>query len=117
MKNQKRAKLFKRKKSIRKNLKGSAERPRVSIFRSAKHIYAQIIDDYAMNTLASFSDVRLGTKAKGTNVEKAQLVGEELGKMAKAKKINKVVFDRSGYKFHGRVKALADGIRKAGINF
>lgn len=117
MKNNKRTKRIRRKRSIRNKIKGSAEKPRVSVFRSANHIYAQVIDDYAMKTLAAFSDVKLGVNAKGNGVEKAERVGEELGKLAKKAKVEEIVFDRSGYKFHGRVKALAEGLRKSGIKF
>ncbi|MCA9387157.1 50S ribosomal protein L18 [Candidatus Dojkabacteria bacterium] len=111
----KRKQFIKRKLSVKKRVRGNAERPRVSVYRSHKHIYAQIIDDESMKTLASVSDKNLKS-TKGNPVELAAMVGEELGKLAKAKKIDKVVFDRSGYLYHGRVKALADGLRKAGLN-
>ncbi len=98
----------------------AGERPRLSIFRSNKFIYAQIIDDKAGKTLASFSEKQLSkeqlTKAK-TKKEKAGLVGEEIAKLAKKVKVVKVVFDRGGYRYHGRIKELAEGARKGGLNF
>lgn len=102
-----------RHKGIRKHLVGSKERPRLSVFRSTQHIYAQIIDDLDSKTLASSNDLKL----KGTKVEKARLVGEDLAKKAKAKKIEKIVFDRGGFKYHGRIAALAEGARKGGLDF
>jgi large subunit ribosomal protein L18 len=97
-------------------IRGSEDRPRLTVFKSNDHIYAQIIDDKKGVTLASGSD--LGIKEKGLKaVEIAEKVGEEIGKKAKDKKITKVVLDRSGYKYHGRVKALAEGARKAGLSF
>lgn len=83
------------------------------MFRSTQHIYAQIIDDLDSKTLASSNDLKL----KGTKVEKARLVGEDLAKKAKAKKIEKIVFDRGGFKYHGRIAALAEGARKGGLDF
>lgn len=105
---------LKRKTRIRSKMQGTSGFPRVSVYKSNMHIYTQLIDDQKGKTLAFSSDVIL--KAKGTKVELAQLVGEDLGKKAKAKKITKAVFDRSGYKYHGRIKALAEGLRKAGLN-
>ncbi len=113
--NLKRKQFARRKRSQRNKIRGTSERPRVSVQRSNNHIYAQIIDDETMKTIASFSDFKLKDK-KGKPVEIAQMVGEELGKQAMSKKVDKVVFDRSGYKYHGRVKALAEGLRKAGLN-
>ncbi|MCA9381232.1 50S ribosomal protein L18 [Candidatus Dojkabacteria bacterium] len=111
----KRKQFIKRKLSVKKRVRGTSERPRVSVHRSNNHIYAQIIDDVTHKTIVSTSDKNLKA-VKGKPVEIAAQVGEELGKLAKAKKIDKVVFDRSGYLYHGRVKALADGLRKAGLN-
>ena len=92
------------------------EKPRISVFRSLNHIYAQIIDDSANATLVSFSSLNLG-KIKGDKKEVAKKVGLELGKLAAQKSIKEAFFDRGKYKYHGRVKALADGLREAGINF
>lgn len=108
---------LKRKASIKTTIRGSEEMPRVSIFRSNKHIYAQIIDDSNEKTLASSSDVSLKLKKGVNKTDKAMNVGEELGKKAISAKVKAVVFDRSGYKYHGRVKALAEGLRKAGLKF
>lgn len=94
----------------------SKSRPRLSVFRSNKQIYAQIIDDVKRKTLVSFSSKDLA-KMEKDNLSAAKAVGEGLAKKAKAKKIKEVVFDRSGYKYHGRVKALAQGAREGGLKF
>jgi large subunit ribosomal protein L18 len=100
---------------LRKSIKGLAERPRLSIYRSERHIYAQVIDDEQGRTLVSASSLQgVGGAAP---VESAKLVGEAVAKKAIAAGISKVVFDRGGYKYHGRVKALADGAREAGLEF
>ena len=101
----------------RSKIYGTSKRPRLSVYRSSKHISAQLVDDAKGLTLLSFSSSSLKRLkgAKGTDI--AFSVGEELGKKAKAKKITKVVFDRRGYRYHGRVKALADGARKGGLKF
>jgi large subunit ribosomal protein L18 len=106
----------KRHNSSRKKLSGTAERPRLAVFRSAKHIYAQVINDDQKMTLVSTSDVKL---AKGEDAKKglAKKVGTEIAKLCKEKGIDKVVFDRAGYKYHGRVSALAEGARAAGLSF
>ena len=97
---------------------GTKIAPRLSVFRSNRSIYAQIIDDTKGETLVSFSSKKLDSKmVKKTKIEIAELVGEDLAKLAKAKKIVSVVFDRAGYKYHGRVKALAEGARKGGLRF
>lgn len=101
---------------IRAKVSGTALRPRLSIFRSNKHIYAQIIDDNLGKTIVSASDAETKTKAKG-KLEISKLVGEEVAKRAKEKKISKVVFDRSGYLYAGRVKQIAEGARAAGLDF
>ncbi len=104
----------------RNKISGSAARPRLSVFRSAKHIYAQVIDDVKGVTLASASTIEAEVRAKisGKNkTEEAMIVGEFVGKRAKAKKIDEVVFDRGGFLYTGRVAALADGARKAGLKF
>ena len=98
---------------VRKNLFGTAERPRLNVYRSNKNIYAQLIDDEKGVTLASASSM----KEKGNNIEVAAKVGEAIAKEAKKKKINKVVFDRAGYLYHGRVKAFADAARENGLEF
>lgn len=100
---------------IRKKISGTADRPRISVFRSNTQIYAQIIDDAAGKTLASASSVEL--KAKGNKTEVAAHVGKALAAKAKEAGLTNVVFDRGGYLFHGRVKALADGAREGGLNF
>lgn len=111
---------LKRKKRIRKNISGSQERPRLSVFRSAKHIYAQIIDDTKGFTLVSAStldkEFKEG-KVEGKKMEIAKAVGSLIGKRAVDKGITKVVLDRNGYLYHGRIKSLSDGAREAGLNF
>lgn len=104
---------------IRNKIQGTTERPRLSVFRSSKHTYAQLIDDVNGHTLVSASTVDPDLKdvANGANVEAAIKVGELIAKRAKQKGYDKVVFDRSGYLYHGRVKALADAAREAGLNF
>ncbi len=105
-----------RKRRIRTRVIGTGIRPRLSVFRSNTHIYGQVIDDGKMVTLVSFSDTKL-KKAKMTKTQAAEAVGEELAKLALAKKIKLVTFDRNGFKFHGRVKAVAEGARKGGLIF
>lgn len=105
----------KRKMHIRKNVSGTSQKPRLSVYRSNNHIYAQIIDDENSKTLVSTSDKNI--VEKGTPVQKAEKVGEALAKKAIASKIESVIFDRNGYKYHGRVKSLADGARAAGLKF
>lgn len=112
------AQRVKRHNRIRLTLKGTNLKPRLSVFRSNKHIYAQIIDDQKSATLVSASD--FGYAKSGENDGKIQnsiKVGEELAQKAKSKKITNVVFDRSGFKFHGRIKALAESARKGGLKF
>jgi large subunit ribosomal protein L18 len=118
---------LRRKKRVRKKIFGYPERPRVSVFRSHKHIYAQIINDVEGHTLVALSslspEVRTKVeelKSKGEikgKVDVARLVGRMLAEKAKEKGITKVVFDRGGYKYHGRVKALAEGLREGGLEF
>ncbi len=105
---------------VRKNLAGSTERPRLNVFRSLSGIYAQVIDDSAGNTLVSASTVDrdLREKMKGLKkAEQAKLVGQTVAERAKSKGIQTVVFDRGGYRYSGRVKALADGAREGGLQF
>ena len=109
-----------RKLRIRKSVNGSTERPRLSVFRSAKHIYAQVVDDVTGKTVAHASTLskELKGKLEGKNkVDEAKAVGKLIGEQCKSKKIDKVVFDRNGYIYHGRVKALADAAREAGLQF
>jgi large subunit ribosomal protein L18 len=105
----------KNKARIRKKVDGTEARPRLAVFRSGKHMYAQIIDDASGKTLVAFSTLEGELKSK--NIETAKKVGAEVAKRALAKNIKNVVFDRSGYVFHGRVKAVADGAREAGLSF
>ncbi|NBC35274.1 50S ribosomal protein L18 [Novosphingobium sp. FSY-8] len=107
-----------RRRRVRTALKARAGgRPRLSVHRSGRHIYAQIIDDAAGRTLASASSLKAGSKAIGANVEAAAAVGKELAEAAKAAGVTTVVFDRGGYLFHGRVKALAEAAREGGLEF
>ncbi|HML99770.1 MAG TPA: 50S ribosomal protein L18 [Bacilli bacterium] len=101
---------------VRAKISGTASAPRLCVFRSNKHIEAQLIDDVKGVTLAAASSLSLKLE-NGGNAEAAELVGEAIGKAALAKNIKKVVFDRGGYVYHGRVKALAEGARKAGLEF
>jgi len=117
MKLTKREKREKRKKRIRKKVFGTKERPRLNVFRSNKHIYCQLIDDERGHTLASASDRELKDLKTKNRIEIAFQVGKLIAKKAKELGIEKVVFDRAGYKYHGRVKALAEGARKGGLKF
>ena len=100
---------------IRSKIIGTKERPRLSVFKSAKHIYAQLVDDEHGKVLLSASDVKI--KSKGTKMIHALEVGKAIASQAIAKKIETVVFDRGGFVFHGRVKAIADGAREGGLKF
>ncbi len=102
---------------IRRKLRGTAERPRLAVFRSVAHIYAQVIDDTKGNTLVSASSVDKGARTNGGNLAAAKTIGKLVAERAKEKGIAKVVFDRGGYPYHGRVKALADAARAAGLEF
>lgn len=105
---------------VRKKINGTTERPRLSVFRSAKHMYAQIIDDSKGVTIAAASTLEkdfLGSEENGGNVEAARKVGEAIAKRAKEQGIDKIVFDRGGYLYHGRIQALADAAREAGLEF
>lgn len=106
-----------RHKRIRAKVFGRADRPRLCVFRSIKHIYAQIINDEKGETLIAASDLELKKSRKTTKVDKAKEVGKLIARKALEKKIEKVVFDRGGYKYHGRVKALAEGAREGGLKF
>ena len=105
-----------RKTGIRKGVFGSAAKPRLSVFRSSKHIYAQLINDFDGSTIASASTVQAKIAAGG-NIEAAKQVGTALAEKAKAAGIDTVAFDRNGFKYHGRVKALADAARVGGLKF
>ncbi|HXC41934.1 MAG TPA: 50S ribosomal protein L18 [Candidatus Dormibacteraeota bacterium] len=119
-KNQKRGHIHER---IRKKLQGTAERPRLNVYRSLNHIYVQVIDDLHGQTLVSASSAEGKKEGKkedrrtGGNVAAAKTVGKTIAERAKAKGVNQVVFDRGGYIYHGRVKALADAAREAGLQF
>ena len=102
---------------IRKKLRGTTERPRLAVFRSVSHIYAQIIDDSKGITLVSASSIEKDGKTKGGNVAGAKAVGKLVAIRAREKGLQRVVFDRGGYIYHGRVKALADAAREAGLEF
>ncbi|MFZ0807720.1 MAG: 50S ribosomal protein L18 [Candidatus Sulfotelmatobacter sp.] len=115
-KNEKRGHVHER---IRKKLQGTSERPRLNVYRSLNHIYVQVIDDLAGKTLvsASTAEGKKETRGTGGNVAAAKAVGKTIAERAKAKGVTKVVFDRGGYIYHGRVKALADAAREAGLQF
>ena len=105
---------------VRTRVEGTPERPRLSVYRSIGHIYAQVIDDRSGKTLASASSIDGETKKNlkgGGNVAAAKVIGKAIAERAKAAGVSKVVFDRGGYKYHGRVKALADAAREAGLQF
>ena len=104
----------KRHRSLRKRVEGTAERPRLVVHRTLKHIYAQIVDDIANRTLLTVSDLTVG---EGKKQERSTAVGKTVAERAKAAGISRVVFDRAGYKYHGRVKAVADGAREGGLEF
>jgi large subunit ribosomal protein L18 len=107
-----------RKVSIRKKLEGTAERPRLSVFRSAKHIYVQAVDDITQTVIASASDLEDAVKASpGKKKDKAKAVGKSLAQKLLAKNISLCVFDRNGFIYHGRVSAVADGAREGGLKF
>jgi large subunit ribosomal protein L18 len=107
-------KRYQRHLRVRKKVSGTAERPRLVVYRSVKHIYAQLVDDAANRTLMTISDAGIG---EGKKAEKSLEVGKRLAAKAKDAGITKVVFDRGGYKYHGRVKAVADGAREGGLEF
>jgi len=115
---QKKATRFKRKKRIRARVEGTAERPRLAVFRSNAHLYAQVIDDVKGHTLVAASTSEEDLKSKvGATIEGAKSVGQLIAKRALAKNVSLVVFDRGGYLYHGRIKALADAAREGGLKF
>jgi len=114
----KKASRLRRQVRVRKKVAGSPERPRLVVSKSAKHIYAQVIDDVAGRTLASASTMEAEVRgADGDKSAKAKQVGAELANRAKAAGVEQVVFDRAGHKYHGRIAALADGAREGGLGF
>lgn len=115
----KEAARLRRKVRIRKKITGNAERPRLVVYRSNLHLYAQLVDDDSGATLAATSTLRLKKtgEAVGCNKAGGELVGREIARLAKEKSIARVVFDRNGYLYHGRIKAVADGAREGGLEF
>ncbi|MBX2846636.1 MAG: 50S ribosomal protein L18 [Saprospiraceae bacterium] len=111
------AKRIKVKRRIRKKISGTSAKPRLSVFRSNKAIYAQIIDDLSGHTLMAASSREKGFESAGTKIDIAKAVGKKLAEKATEKGIDQVVFDRGGYLYHGRVKALAEGAREGGLQF
>ena len=111
------AQRVKRHNRVRGKISGTAERPRLCVFRSENHIYAQVIDDVAGNTLVAASSVEKGFEGNGGNVEAAKKVGLKVAERCLEKGIDTVVFDRGGYIYHGRVQALADAAREGGLKF
>jgi large subunit ribosomal protein L18 len=107
----------KRHRSLRKRIQGTAERPRLAVFRSSRHIYVQVIDDLQKKALVGTSDLGLEAGDDGGKKAVAKKVGTAIAKKCLEKGIDKVVFDRAGFKYHGRVSALADGAREAGLKF
>ena len=112
-----RGQRIKRHNRVRGKISGTAERPHLCVFRSENHIYAQIIDDVAQNTLCSASTVEKGFEGNGGNCDAAKKIGAVIAERALQKGIEEVVFDRGGYIYHGRVKALAEGAREGGLKF
>jgi large subunit ribosomal protein L18 len=112
---------LRRKTRVRKKVRGTAERPRLSVFRTSKHIYAQVIDDAAAKTLVGSSslnqEIRKKVQNQGGNKKGAAIVGEFIAKSAQEKGIKKVIFDRNGFLYHGRVKVLAEAAREHGLEF
>jgi large subunit ribosomal protein L18 len=103
---------------VRKNVRGTAARPRLAVFRSSKHLYAQVIDDTAGRTIASASTMEAEVRSGSTaTVDAAKSVGTRVGERAKAAGVSAVVFDRGGFRYHGRVAGVADGAREAGLEF
>ena len=112
-----RRKRLKRKASIRKKIHGTPERPRMTVYKSNAYTYVQVIDDDAGRTLAAASNLEKDQRAIGNTVAALAKLGELIGERLKARKITSVVFDRNGYRYNGKVKAIAEGARKAGISF
>jgi large subunit ribosomal protein L18 len=108
---------LRRRHHVRRHITGTAERPRLTVFRSSKHIYAQLVDDLSGATLAAAGSAAKADVTYGGNIKAAKAVGQKLAEAAKAKGINKAAFDRGHYRYHGRVKALADAAREGGLQF
>jgi large subunit ribosomal protein L18 len=102
---------------VRKKVRGTPERPRLAVFRSSKHIYAQLVDDVNGRTIAAASTMEKDARGAAANVATAKNVGQRIGERGKAAGIKGVVFDRGGFRFHGRVAAVAEGAREAGLEF
>lgn len=115
--NEKQIKRLRRKMHIRKKIRGTAERPRICVNRTNKHIYVQVIDDQNQQTIAAVNTCQKDNRELKMNVKNALKIGEILGKKLKELKVSNVVFDRNGFKYHGIVKAVADGVRKSGLSF
>ena len=115
IKNKKTARRLRVRRGVRAKINGTAERPRLSVFRSNAHIYAQLIDDRAGHTLAAASSLEEGVE--GSRIDVAKTVGKRLAERGKEAGIESVVFDRNGYRYHGRVKAVAEGAREGGLQF
>lgn len=113
--NQKQFRRLRIKANVRSRISGTQDRPRLTVFRSNKQIYAQLIDDVEQRTLCSASSLKVD--AKGTKKEQAALVGKEIARVAQEAGIKQAVFDRNGYLYHGRIKELADAAREAGLSF
>ena len=112
---------IKKKKRIHKKIRGTSDKPRLVVFRSARHIYAQLVDDSSEKTLTGVStlttELQADLKIAKNKTEKAKIIGSRIAEKAKELKISEVVFDRGGYLYHGRVKAVAEGAREGGLNF
>ncbi len=117
MQRNKEQRRIKRHGGIRKKMFGTPERPRLSVHRSLNNLYIQVIDDTAAKTLCAFSTQNLKNQDKSSKSQKAELMGKTFAGQLKDKGIKKIAFDRGGYKYHGRIKALADSLRQAGIDF
>lgn len=117
MKNTRTAARNRRQKRVRRKITGTAQRPRLTVYRSNKYIYAQVIDDVEGRTLAAASSQEPDLRGSNLNTDVATRVGELVGQRAREAGVSEIVFDRAGYKFHGRVKALADAAREAGLEF
>jgi large subunit ribosomal protein L18 len=106
-----------RKTKVRAKKRSVTQKPRLSVYRSNKYIYAQVIDDISQKTIVAVSEKELKTKTKMTKIDKSKEIGLLIAKKAAAKKVNEIVFDRGSYRYHGRVKAVAEGAREGGLKF
>lgn len=114
---EKKSARLKRSRRVRSRIKGTSERPRLVVFKSLKHIYAQLVDDASRRTLTGVSSLKGGLNIAGNQTEKAKAVGAAIAKKAKDLGLESLVFDRSGYIYHGRIKALAEAVRESGLKF